>query len=62
MAMSRDERNRGGRTFTHAELDDHVVSLWGVGGVYEILAWYIDLFERPRCTGEATGRVMPWLS
>lgn len=58
-AMS-DERERSGRTYTHAELDEHVVSLWGVGGLYELVAYFVDCAERPRCTGEPTGRRMPW--
>lgn len=55
-----DERGRGGRTFTHAELDAHVVSLYGVGGVYQLLAQLVEQHERLRCVGEATGDTPPW--
>lgn len=55
-----DERGRGGRTFTHAELDDHVASLYGVGSLYELIAQYVERFERPRCTGPATNIRPPW--
>lgn len=57
-----DERGRAARTFTHAELDEHVRSLFGVGGVYELVAYEVDRGERARCTGEPTGEVMPWLA
>ena len=55
-----DERGRGGRTFTHAELDEHVRSLYGVGSLWEFVAQYVEHFERPRCTGEPTNVRPPW--
>ncbi len=55
-----DERGRARRTFTHVELDGHVASLFAVGGAYEFVAYYVETWERPRCTGEPTGWVAPW--
>jgi len=57
-----DERGRGGRTFTHAELDEHVASLFGAGGIYELVAYEVERGERPRCTGEPTEGRVPWHS
>ncbi|QDP45548.1 hypothetical protein SEA_FUZZBUSTER_64 [Microbacterium phage FuzzBuster] len=55
-----DERGRGGRTFTHTELDEHVASFFGVGGLYELVAYYVEQGERPRCTGATTDVRPPW--
>lgn len=55
-----DERGRAGRTFTHAELDEHVASLYGVGGIYELVAYEVERGERHRCTGEPTNVRHPW--
>lgn len=55
-----DERGRAGRTFTHAELDERVRSLFGVGGLYEIVAYEVERHERARCTGEPTNVRPPW--
>lgn len=46
---------------THAELDAKVLSLFSVGGVYEGVAQCVEHDNRPHCTGEPTGVVMPWL-
>ena len=48
--------------FTHAELDEKVASLFAVGGVYELVAYYTELDNRAHCTGEPTGRKAPWES
>lgn len=48
------------RTFTHAELDAKVASLYAVGGLYEVVAQAAERYERPRCTGEATNVRHPW--
>jgi len=53
---------RAKRTFTHAELDEQVTSLYSVGGVYELVAFEVDWNERPRCTGEPTNVRHPWQS
>lgn len=42
--------------------DEHVRSLYAVGGAYEYVAISVELGERCRCTGEPTGEVMPWRS
>jgi len=55
-----DERGRAGRTFTHAELDEHVASLHAVGGLYEFVAMEVEHGERPLCTGEPTNVQPPW--
>lgn len=44
----------------HAELDEKVLSLYSVGGLYELVAQCVEEFERPRCTGEKTGAQPPW--
>lgn len=57
-----DERGRARRTFTHAELDEHIRSLFSVGGLYELVAYEVERGERQRCTGEPSGERMPWLA
>lgn len=51
---------RRGVSLTHAELDVAVRSLFSVGGIYCELAGVVEADNRPRCTGEPTGEVMPW--
>lgn len=51
---------RVGRSLSHAELDAAVRSLFAVGGIYCELAGVVEADNRPRCTGEPTGEVMPW--
>lgn len=50
---------RRGVSLTHAELAA-VRSLYAVGGIYCELAGGVEADNRPRCTGEPTGEVMPW--
>jgi hypothetical protein len=57
-----DDRGRGGRTFSHEELDEMVASLYGVGGIYELVAYEVERGERRRCTGEPTNVRPPWQS
>lgn len=47
---------------THAELDARVMSLYAVGGLYEIVARNVEFDNRPHCVGEPTGEDMPWLT
>lgn len=51
-----------GVSLTHAELDRAVRSLFAVGGIYCELAGIVEAENRPCCTGEPTGEVMPWRS
>lgn len=55
-----DDRGRAHRTFSHAELDCHVASLYSVGGIYECVAQIVERNERPRCTGAPTAKPTPW--
>lgn len=45
---------------THAELDEKVMSLFSVGGLYEIVAHNVERVNRPYCEGKPTGVAMPW--
>ena len=54
------ERRRAGRDLSHEELDVNVRSLFAVGGLYELVAYWLERDERPRCTGTPTGVVPPW--
>lgn len=40
---------RGGRTFTHVELDEIVASLASVGSPYDYIAECVERDNRPRC-------------
>ena len=38
----------------------NVRSLFAVGGLYELVAYWLERDERPRCTGTPTGVLPPW--
>lgn len=42
------------RVLTHAELDSRVRSLYSVGGLYEIVAHWVEHDNRPHCVGPRT--------
>ena len=46
---TRIDPRRGGRVFTHAELDAHVKSLASVGSPYDYVALCVERDNRPRC-------------
>ena len=48
------------RLYTHEQLDEKVHSLFAVGGIYELVAYYVEMDNRPHCIGAPTGRKAPW--
>ncbi len=48
------------RALSHAELDARVASLFSVGGIYELVARWVEHDNRPHCTGEPTNVAAPW--
>jgi len=53
-------KGHGQRTFSHAELDEKVRSLFAIGGLYGLVAYEVERNGRPRCTGEPTNVAAPW--
>lgn len=44
----------GPKTLTHKQLDTTVRSLHAVGGLYQLVALYVEKDNRPHCTEEPT--------